>query len=230
MKKLITLSCIFLLSVALAFAQDTERTLNVTDFTRLSLGSAFKIEVKQGNAFRVTVAGDRQDLDDLDYGVSRGILRIGYKNSNWRKNRQTVRVNVTMPTLNGVDFSGACVARVSGFKSERTMDIDVSGASKVEMDIIAEKVDLDLSGASRLTLIGQTGILEGELSGASAFNGKDFPARQVQLEASGASTANVMATSSLKADASGASRISYAGSAREVRSNTSGASSVRRVN
>lgn len=230
MKKLFTLSLLWLALSSLSFAQETTRTLKVSDFTKLSMGSAFKIDVKRGSNYHVTVSGKADDLDDLEYGVSKNTLRVGYKNNNWKKSRETVRVSVTMPSLDGVDFSGASVAKVGGFEKGRGMSITVSGASKVEMDFSADKVFLDLSGASRLTLMGRAEVLEGELSGASTFNGKDFPVKEADLEASGASNASVVANSALRADASGASRISYAGSAREVRSSSSGASSIRRAN
>lgn len=233
MKKLLTLSLLWFVAIACA-AQNkgpqATRTLKVSDFTKLSMGSAFKINVEQGSSFRVTVSGREDDLDELEYNVSRGTLQLGYKNSSWSKNRESVQVEVTMPALDGVDFSGASHAKVKGFQGGRGMDIDVSGASKVEMDFSADKVMVDLSGASRLVLMGKAETLEGEMSGASTFDGKDFPVKEANLEASGASSASVVASSALQADASGASRIRYSGSARQVRSSTSGASSISRSN
>lgn len=233
MKKLLTLSLLWL-AVTSCSAQNkgpqTTRTLKVADFTKLSMGSAFKINVNQGSSFRVTVSGREADLDDLEYNVSRGTLKLGYKNSSWSRNREGVQVEVSMPALDGVDFSGASNAKVKGFRGSRGMDIDVSGASRVEMDFSADKVMVDLSGASRLTLMGKAETLQGEMSGASTFDGKDFPVREANLEASGASSASVVASSALQADASGASRIRYSGSVSQVRSSTSGASSISRSN
>lgn len=233
MKKLLILSLIWL-TVTACSAQNkgpqTTRTLKVADFTKLSMGSAFKINVDQGSSFRVTVSGREDDLEDLEYSVSRGTLKLGYKNTKWNRNREGVRVEVTMPALDGVDFSGATTAKVQGFRGGRGMDIDVSGASKVEMDFSADKVTVDLSGASRLTLMGKAERLEGEMSGASTFDGKDFPVKEANLEASGASSASVVASNALQADASGASRIRYSGSVSQVRSSTSGASSISRSN
>lgn len=233
MKKLLAL-CLFLLALTSCDAQDRgperTRTLKVSDFTKLDLGSAFKINVERGSSYRVSISGREGDLDDLDYGVSRGTLKIGYKNSSWTKNRKNVSVEITMPNLDGVDFSGACTAKVSGFRSGRGMNIDVSGASKVDMDFSAEKVFVDLSGASRLVLNGNADRLEGEMSGASTFDGKDFPVKEANIDASGASNASVVANNALQADASGASSIRYSGNVNQVRSSSSGAGSVRRGN
>lgn len=230
MKNVIFASLVWFLTLTVSYAQEVNRTYNVSGFTKLSLGSAFKIDVKKGSVYQVIVSGKASDLDDLEYGVSKATLRIGYKNNGWRKSRENVRVSITMPSLNGVDFSGACVAQVRGFTGGSGMVIDVSGASKVEMRFSAERVELDLSGASTLTLIGKAASLNGELSGASGFNGKQFPADKVNLEASGASNASIVANAALQADASGASRISYAGKVQNVRSSTSGAGSIRPAN
>lgn len=233
MKKLLTLCLIFLTITACSSQSkgpERTRTLKVSDFSKLDMGSAFKINVEQGSSYRVTVTGREDDLDDLDYGVSRGKLHIGYKNNSWTKNRQSVEVEITMPNLDGVDFSGACNAKVQGFRGGRGMDIDVSGASRVEMNFSADKVFVDLSGASRLTLMGRGEMLEGEMSGASSFDGQDFPVKEANIDASGASKASVVASSALQADASGASSIRYSGSVSQVRSSSSGAGSVRREN
>ena len=233
MKKLLTL-CLILFTITSCSSQskgpERTRTLKVSDFSKLDMGSAFKINVEQGSSYSVSVTGKEDDLDDLEYGVSRGKLHIGYKNSSWTKNRQNVQVEITMPNLDGVDFSGACNAKVAGFRRGRGMNIDVSGASRVEMDFTADKVFVDLSGASRLTLLGRGEILEGEMSGASTFDGKDFPVKEANIDASGASKASVVASSALQADASGASSIRYSGSVSQVRSSSSGAGSVRREN
>ncbi|HEV7348811.1 head GIN domain-containing protein [Telluribacter sp.] len=229
MKKILFICVVWVASVAVAAADET-RTYNLSNFSKLSMGSAFKIQVKQGSTYSVTASGQKQDLDDMEANVSNGTLRIRYKEQKWNNRRQTVNINITMPSLDAVDFSGACVANVSGFDSNKNMDIEVSGASRVTMDVTAAKVQLELSGASVLTLNGKAEVLNGELSGASVFRGNSFPVREANLGASGASKASVVANAALRADASGASSISYSGSAREVRSSTSGASSVRRMN
>ena len=69
MKKLLTLSLIWLVVTACSGQSkgpQTTRTLKVADFTKLSMGSAFKINVEQGSSFRVTVSGREDDLDDLE--------------------------------------------------------------------------------------------------------------------------------------------------------------------
>jgi hypothetical protein len=226
MKKLFLFALVCVLSTAV-FAQEN-RSFSVSGFDRLSMGSAFKIDVKQGKQYSITATGESDDVKDLEAKVVSGVLRVGYKGNNWNKRRKTVNINIVMPSLEGIDFSGASKAVVNKFVGVKQMAIEVSGASQVTMDFSAPKVTFELSGASSLAITGQGDILHGEVSGASSFKGESFPAKEVNIDASGASSAYVVASNAVHADASGASRIRYSGSAKDIHSNTSGASSVKR--
>jgi hypothetical protein len=230
MKKLLVFPVILLLLTALSFGAAAQGTRNfsASGFNKLSMGSAFKIEVKQGSNFSISTSGRQEDLDDLEGSVRGGTFHLGYKGSGWNRNRKTVNVSITMPALEGVDFSGASKANVAKFNGVRNMDIEVSGASHVTMELSSPKATFDLSGASTLVLVGQGDVLNGEVSGASSFKGRDFSSKVVNIEASGASSASVVASSAVHADASGASSVRYSGSAKDIHSSTSGASSVKR--
>jgi hypothetical protein len=220
--------CLLTTIISLSAVAQNTRTFQVAGFNKLSMGSAFKIDVRQGSNYSVKAEGRDEDLDDLESSVSGGVFKLRYKGNGWGKNRKTVVVSITMPNLQGVDFSGASSANVGRFSGTRNMDIEVSGASKVNMEVDAQKVSMDLSGASSLTLLGRCDVLNGEVSGASSFKGRDFPAKEVNIEASGASSAAITASNAIHAEASGASSIRYSGDAKNIRSSTSGASSVKR--
>jgi Putative auto-transporter adhesin, head GIN domain len=204
----------------------TTRTFSLTGFDRLSLGSAFEITVTKGN-HAVKVEGRKEDLNDLEADVSGGKLRIRYKDSfNWNRNRKRVSVTISMPTLKALDLSGATTSRVSGFNDLGTLDLDISGASKSDIQVKAERIVMDASGASTIILTGSANRLEGEVSGATSLRAYDFPVKEAFLDASGASNVRVSVNGKLEVEASGASSVRYRGTA-SVRSNTSGASSVR---
>lgn len=204
----------------------SSRTYDLKGFDRLSLGSAFEISVTKGN-YSVKVEGRKQDIDDLEAGVSAGKLRIRYKDSlGWGRNRKRVIVTVSMPTLKGLDLSGATTSRVSGFNDLGTLDLDISGASKSDIQVKAQKIIMDASGASSITLTGNANRIEGEVSGATSIRAYDFPVKEAFLDVSGASNVRVSVNGKMEVEASGASSVRYRGTA-SVRSNTSGASSVK---
>ena len=207
--------------------QDEEtRTFSVRDFDKLDMGSAFTIHVKQGSSFSVKATGQKRDLDELNAKVSGKTLNVRYDGS-WNRNRKRVTFDITMPTLHGIDFSGASSSDVRGFRNQGNMSVEVSGASTTTIELDADRVAVDFSGASTVNLLGKASRIDGEVSGATTVKAFDLQTKQVELEVSGASSVRVNASEKLNIDASGASSVRYRGGA-SVSSNTSGASSVRR--
>ncbi len=211
------------------FAQNS-REYTLKGFDKLEMSSAFIIDVKYGNTFKVHVDAERsEDLEELEVRLSGSTLIAKYKENKswkWNNNRKRVNFTIVMPNLRQVDFSGATKSKISGFNDLEDITMKFSGAANAEITINADKVNLDCSGASRLKLNGKTSKLNFDLSGASNVDSYNFIARDVDAEVSGASSARVTASKTLNVEASGASSLRYKGQP-SVKSDVSGASSVK---
>ncbi len=106
------------------------------------------------------------------------------------------------------------------------VELYCSGASKLTADVTAGDVYGEVSGASKATLKGKAQNASYESSGASSLDAEDLVTEECTVECSGASIASVNCTSSLKAEASGASKITYTGDCELVNKSTTGASSI----
>lgn len=203
--------------------QEMTREYPLIDFDRLEMGNAFNIRVEQGNTYRVTVRGDRRNLNDLQVYKSGTTLIVDY--DDYERRRHTTYVTIEMPVLKSVHFSGATVSTVNGFESDESLNVMLSGASVMQLDAGYRELKSNLSGASTLRLFGLGDEITADLSGGSVISGFDFPVRIARINASGGSSARVMVSDNLNASASGGSRIIYRGSP-AVSSSTSGGSSV----
>jgi hypothetical protein len=203
--------------------QEDEKQFSIVDFDRLEMGSAFIIDVEQGNFFSVEARGDRRNIDDLKVYKDGNTLVIRYDDNHNRKH--DTFITITMPSLRAANFSGASNSRVSGFLDQDELDFYLSGASLSQLDIDADEINIVISGASNLTLTGSGAQLNSEISGASLLNSFNYTVGEVKVSASGASKAHVYADDELDAIASGASIIYYKGTP-NVQSSVSGASSV----
>jgi hypothetical protein len=206
----------------LAPSNATDKDFSVKDFTRLSMGNAYRITVQQGNSFRVSATGDSKDIDDLRVVVKNEELQISYQSN--RSQRYIMEINITMPALRGVNFSGASTSTIRNFEV-KDLDIDLSGASTINFDSKVQILNVKLSGASVANMTGISQKITAELSGASDINAFTNATEDCVLDLSGASRAKVTVNKSLKATASGASAVKYRGSP-SVEKNTSGASTV----
>ena len=205
--------------------EETTQTYSVSGFDRLDMGSAFRITVRQGTTFAVEARGNRSDVNDLVVAVRNGTLTAQY--DNYRRNRRhDMYITITMPTLRGVNFSGASRSTISGFPNVNSLDIDLSGASKSDVTVSkARLTTAAISGASTLTLNGSSSGLTGDVSGASKLNAYDLLTETADLEVSGASNVQIQVKEALTVSASGASKVRYRGTPR-LNSKVSGASSV----
>ena len=206
--------------------QETRKEYALVDFDRLEMGSAFNIEVEQGNAFSVKVKGDRRNIDDLNVYKNGNTLVAEFDDDDGNRRHDTY-IYITMPSLKGVNFSGASVSKIRGFESEDALDFHLSGASISQLDARYREVDIVVSGASSLVFFGSGDQFHAEISGASTFKAFDYPVREAMIDVSGASEVKVAVTDELRVTAGGASSLLYRGNP-SVTSNISGASTVQK--
>jgi hypothetical protein len=181
----------------------TERR-EVPAFSAVKVGGAANLEINVGGEQSVEIETDDNLLELTKAYVKNNTLHIERRGNIWTKS--PLRVRITVPHLNRLNLSGASKADVKGVR--------------------ADKFELDLSGASKVNIEGEAVTFIGDMSGASTLNADNFKTVKAVVEASGASKADVFVSEDLNADASGASKIYYAGNPKTVREDESGASKV----
>ena len=201
------------------------RQIQTTSFTKLEVSGTFHVTVSTGDAEAVSVRVDDNLVDSLDVGVSGTTLHIGLKSGTSVTNA-TLQADVTVPSLEALDGSGATTITLSDVLAADTLSVSLSGASRLSGPIDIDGGSLELSGASDAEPSGSATSLTITESGASQLNATALTIDQLTIDLSGASHADVSVTGSLSAGASGASTLRYAGSPTVSRSETSGASTI----
>lgn len=204
------------------------RTYDYTDFTEIDIGHAFELEVIPSDDYSITITATERVFDKLDVRKTGDRLKIEV--TGWTFSFKGMKAVITMPELEGLYLSGATRTEAMGFSSDRDLDIEISGASSLDMDITAAQADIEVSGASRvkgdltatgtsfdvsgassLDLEGTGGDARGYVSGASRVYFEDYTLEDVDIELSGASTVKITVTGTLDAEISGASTLRYGG-------------------
>jgi len=218
---------------------------NFSDFTRVDVSSAFEVDIAQSGSYSISITADDNLFKYIQVSRQGETLKIGLKTFTllWPA---TLKAKITMPQLRGLDFSGATRGTVSGFSSTENLDIevsgassldlvgmsvgdvkfDISGASKVTGDITAGDADFDISGASTVQLEGSADDMVVEADGASRVKLAGFTVNNANVNLSGASTGTVNLDGKLDANLSGASKLEYIGEPTMGTVNTSGASTL----
>lgn len=239
MKKLVLLLTAAAFSTGL-FAQKTVNDANAQprtisgSFSSVKVGSAIELILTQSTEEKVVISANNDKVRDrIKAEVVNGELKIWYDNDwgvkmNWGHN-DYMRAYVSYKTLNAITASGASNVKFENAWQTTNATLKLSGASSIKADLKADKLNADLSGASQATISGTVNDLDMEASGASTFHGFELRTVNSNIEAHGASTAQVSTEKEIKVEASGASTVRYKGEAviRDIK--VSGASSVKKA-
>jgi hypothetical protein len=173
-------------------------------FHGIDVGSTFEVEITAQKDFAVEIEADDNLLPLIRTEVRRGVLCI--KSDRKLSSENPIRVRISAPDIDSLDVSGAAKIDLAGVKNE--------------------SITVDASGASKINLSGETAKLVVDVSGASRVDAEALKADNADVDASGASHVGVNVKTTLRTDASGASRITYTGTPTELVTKKSGASSV----
>ena len=182
----------------------------VGSFTKLDIGGAYHILVRQGAEFNVSADSETEEaVDDLKVTVENGTLRVKsssftlFDQNNWKR----IGLIITMPTIDGVSLSGANKARVTGFTGLSKLDVDIAGASKAEINVETSEINVDIAGASRAFLKGSAKSASLDAHGACKLTATEMNIQNASVEASGASKIELGRIPNLTKNANGASKI-----------------------
>jgi hypothetical protein len=229
----------------------TTRTYVFTDFTGIDISHGFELVVTPSDNYSVSITAGENVLNHTDIHLNGSTLAFsieGWTNIWFSSWFDPPKVNVTMPVLTKLNLSWASKADVSGFQSSHDLDVELSGASELNIDmtmgyfaadisgasvingsVYATGSDIELSGASHISLTGSGGNIRISASGASSANMPDFIVNNAYIELSGASHATLEINGRLDVDLSGASSVEYSGNTTLGDINLSGASSINRA-
>lgn len=177
---------------------------DIKGFRAIDVSGVFQVEITAQKEFSVQVEADDNLVPLIKTEVNDGVLEISTE-KRVRSSKKLV-VRITAPDIDRIEASGATTVRLADVKNS-ALAIDTSGASKVGIAGVTEKLTVEVSGASKID--------------ASELNAVD-----ASVDASGASNVSVSVSGELKADASGASKVTYSGSPKNIDKRSSGASKI----
>lgn len=177
---------------------------SLSGFKGIDVSSTFEVVITAQKEFSVTVEADDNILPLIETEVRRGVLNI--ECSRRVSPKTPMKIIITAPDIEDVEASGAANVILNSIKN---------GGLRV-----------DSSGASKILVTGETAKLVVDVSGATKVDAEGLITENADIDTSGASQVLVNVLNSLRTDASGASKIIYSGSPRELNTKKSGAASV----
>lgn len=185
--------------------------IDYRDFTKIEVDHAFQAEISRADIYYVNIVMDDNLFDYLIADVTGDTLYIGLEPDTSYQNT-TGKVNITLPDLRHLKLRGASTAEVSGFVSDSSFQIEISGASRLFFqDVEAGDTQFNICGASVIELHGSASDALINISGVSTLLLGDFVIDNASILLSGTSSATINVTGRLDANLGGVSNLDYLG-------------------
>lgn len=186
----------------------------VSEFKGIDLGGAYKVRIKKGDKYTVTIDGSEELVEAFEVKVENGALSIEKDSSliEVPESGNSIGVVITMPSLESVELSGATLLKIDGFEQLQNLTLGLSGAALADLDVNRiDKLDLELSGVSKMVLKGEISDFKCVLSGSCLLKAGESNIKNAEVAASGVSQAILGNVVTLKKQVSGQSRVSRYG-------------------
>lgn len=196
-------------------SEATRDQYGLRDFSSVDLEGIMDVHITQGD-FAVELNGPEDEKRNYKIYVDGETLVVDYKTKNklfWKKNiidESEMELNITMPSLEKLNARGAGKLNFRGF-NEDEVEINLLGAIAADGDISARSLTIEMTGASFLDLNGNGTFLEADITGASGLRAYGYEVNEAIIEAHGASTAKVFVKERLEITKGIASNVSHRG-------------------
>ncbi len=238
MKKIITLSLVFLLTMSCSAQWGKKIKGNgnmvtidrsVGDYDAIALSGWFDLDLVDGQEGKITLEGESNLLEYIRTEVKDGKLvikvkkGINLKPSSWNEG---IRITVPVESVSSIALSGSgdivgkTTIKADNFKTA------MSGSGDITLTVEANNVKASMSGSGDITLIGKADNFDVNISGSGDIKAYELEADNVDATVSGSADIKVTAHKMLKARVSGSGDIQYRGNPTKVDTKTSGSGDI----
>jgi hypothetical protein len=181
----------------------------IKDFTDVSAGNGFSLQITRGNVYSINVTTDSNRQDRVDVSKSGGTLIIKLK-PGLSFSASQLKAEITMPDLENIQLSEGASATVHNFN-------------------LSHNFAAYLSGGSRLTMTGQALNLTVNGLGGANLNLSEFQVTDVNVDLREGSQCTLNLNGRIAGTISSGAKLSYIGNPTLDELDISGGASMQQI-
>lgn len=185
------------------------QTLDLDNFSEISLDIDADIFLTQGDEQEVIVEGKQNIIDELNLDVSSGEWRV--KGDRCLKHLGNMKIFITIPNIEALSIHGSGDIRSENVLVSNHLNLSVSGSGDFDLAVDAESIDCNVSGSGDIYMEGATSDFNYKLSGSGDLNAFDLETHMMDVKISGSGDADVWVLDYLKVRIAGSGDIHYKG-------------------
>lgn len=235
MKKIIFWLCIPLIGimhscsdVVVGEGEVVTNKRKVSTFKRIKLEASADIYINISTINELTVTAQK-NIEDLIHTKVIDETLIIYSDKEY-STEEGVVIQLNSNDLSYIKASGAGNVFCKSPLTTQDLELELTGAGNMELNVAALSVSADLSGAGIIKLKGNCNEAKYKVSGAGKLEAHELVTDECKVDLSGIGSAEVNATEELNATVSGAGNVYYTGTATSLKTNVTGLGKVERKN
>jgi hypothetical protein len=205
------------------------KNVTVSPFDEVEVSGPVKLVLRQDSSFAVTISADSNIVDKIKPSVSGNTFKIELDPMTYC-GTDSIVIHAGIGALKEIKAGGASKVYSDGKLNLADLNLDLSGATDLNLDVNAGKVNTEIDGAAKLVLSGQAGAHNLESKGTLQLDAFNFVVGNYDLDIEGTGKSNINVLNNLKVNTSGASAIYYKGNPKSVSDKKSGTSTLQKVN
>ena len=199
---------------------------DVGSFHALSASEGVDVYVIPGSKEKVKVEVSGIALDDVLTDVAGGRLKIHLSGN--RHRNHNVKVFVTFVQLEDISASSAANIISDGTIKGKNLDLNVSSAADMELEVDVENIEATASSAGDIELTGKAEEIDASASSAGGIDAYDLKTKKVRARASSGGDVKVYALEEIEAKASSGGSVRYKGDPNRSHTDSGSGGSVRK--
>ncbi len=193
-------------------------------FNAIKVSSGIDVYLMQGNTESIKLEADDNLHEYILTEISGGTLKI-YTEVNIQR-AKSKKVYVTMKDVESLSASSAGDIYGKNTIKTQELDLNVSSAGDIKINIVVEKLSCNISSAGDITIEGTADELKADLSSAGDLNAYELTAKVADVSTSSAGNAKITVTEKLTARTSSAGDIYFQGNPPQVDGRSSSAGGI----
>lgn len=201
------------------------RSESLDTFHEVFINGNYDVFLEKGAMPKIVIKTDENLTDLITVDSRDGTLVIS--NLERIKGSDGIKIFITYVDLNRIVCGGASKIFSASSIDEKDLEISMSGAGLIEMNLQVERLKVHLSGAGLIKLEGYADHEEINLTGAGSLEAFELESNVCEISISGIGGAEVNVKESLVAKISGMGGIQFMGSPKEIRREVSGIGKIK---
>lgn len=189
----------------------TAETVSTSDYAKISAVGPMDVYLVSGNEGNIQVEADSNFHEYITVETDGDKLVLKIKKNVNLKSKNPIKITVPFEDIEAVKLTGSGDVMTKDAIQADDFEAAVTGSGDVNLELNATQVSFKVTGSGDMRLKGGADRVELRISGSGDFDGRQFRAKNAEVQVSGSGDAKVYAENNLTARVSGSGNITYGG-------------------